>query len=148
MTHKPRPNRLYPVTSGPGTCITRMLNFAKLRPSLALLANRLRPQLVQQGRAVANRANLGVSRQAHGKGRLFSVGRIHFASCEDEIHESVGRVERKPGNNQHVKSFATSSNDQVEQECEDEIFSSIGERFTIFIFFILIYVLRNSPYFS
>ena len=104
-----------------------MLNFAKFRPCLAPLA-RLRPQRLQEGRAIKNIANLCVSRHEYGNRRLFSSGRFHFASCEDEIFESVGKTEKRFGANQRAQS-STSLNDQVEQECEDEIFSSIGKRF-------------------
>jgi hypothetical protein len=70
-------------------------------------------------------------RQVHGKGRLFSEGRIHCAIREGDIHESMGSIERDPEKTQHFPSFVNDSIErwQEEQECEDEIFSSIGECF-------------------
>ena len=103
-----------------------MLNFAKIRPSTAPLT-RLR---LHEGRAITNFANPS-SGQVQGKGRLLSVGRVHFATRKGEMKESVGRIEWKPEKNQRVSRFVEGSNEhwQEEQECEDEILSSIGEGF-------------------
>jgi hypothetical protein len=104
----------------------KMLNFAKFLPCSAPVA-RLQPQCLYERRAVMNFAT--VSLQEHGKGRLFSVGRSPFAAYEGEKNESVGRIERRPENALHVQNYAKSLVDQwqVEQDCEDEIFSSIGK---------------------
>ncbi len=84
-----------------------MLNFSKLSAPFA----RLRPQS-----AISNFAN--PYRQAHNKGRLFSISRFHFA-------ESVGNIERNP---ERIQNFVVSSTGhwEEEQECEDEIYSSTG----------------------
>jgi hypothetical protein len=124
-----------------------MLRFAKLRPCLATLS-RFRPQCFQEGRVITSfvkgrcaPTNVDGLSAVHGKGRLFSsTGLFRFATCEDEIHESVGKIENKSGNNQRVQNFSTNAVDQVEQECEDEIFSSIGEFFVRHYFFVFIRV--------
>jgi hypothetical protein len=84
------------------------------------------PARLQVGHAVAAASRLSAPRAFQGSCRFISgTGRLCKAD-EDEILESVGKVQPAIEKGQNIPKYPSNVEAQTDQDNEDEIFASVG----------------------
>ena len=94
---------------------------------LARLGSKLHP-----GHSIGAITKMTAPRPFFGNGRLYSGTSRLCKADEDEIFESVGKVQHEAEKGQQIPRYPANGDAQVEQENEDEIFASVGKLMFMF----------------